>query len=80
MGAVPHICNGADVMAPGVVEVRGEFERRDLIVIKDEKFYKALAVAQALYNSEETQGRKSGKVAENLHFVGDRLWQAAKGI
>lgn len=27
MGAVPHICNGADVMAPGIVKVKGDFRK-----------------------------------------------------
>ena len=37
MGAVPHVCNGADVMAPGIVELEGKFSKGDLIAVLDEK-------------------------------------------
>ena len=76
MGAVPHICNGANVMAPGVVEVRGDFEESDLIVVRDERHGKALAVGKALKSSEGIRVADKGKVVENLHYVGDKLWKA----
>jgi len=76
MGAVPHICNGADVMAPGVVEVRGDFKAGGLVVVRDERHGKALAIGKALVDSEELRSLKRGKVVENLHYVGDRLWRS----
>ena len=76
MGAVPHICNGADVMAPGVVEVRGDFKAGDLVVVRDERHGKALAIGKALVDSGELRSLKRGKVVENLHYVGDRLWRS----
>ena len=36
MGAVSHVCNGADVMAPGVVDIRGDFKKNDLLLVLDE--------------------------------------------
>ncbi len=33
MGAVPYICNGADVMAPGLVKIVGDFTVADVLVI-----------------------------------------------
>jgi len=76
MGAVPHICNGADVMAPGVVEVRGDFKAGGLVVVRDERHGKALAIGRALVDCEELRSLKRGKVVENLHYVGDRLWRS----
>ncbi|KYH36237.1 MAG: PUA domain-containing protein [Candidatus Bathyarchaeota archaeon B23] len=76
MGAIPHICNGADVMAPGVVEVQGEFQPGDLVVVRDERYGKALAVGRALVGSEELRSLERGRVVKNLHYVGDRLWRA----
>ncbi len=76
MGAIPHVCNGADVMAPGVVEVRGDFEEGDLVVVRDERHGKALAVGRALKSSEGISLTDKGKVVENLHYVGDKLWKA----
>ncbi|MFB0543840.1 MAG: PUA domain-containing protein [Candidatus Bathyarchaeia archaeon] len=78
MGAVPHICGGADVMAPGITEVQGEFEKDALVVIKDERYGKALALGLALFSSGEMREMKSGRVIKNLHYVGDKIWEAYK--
>jgi len=78
MGAIPHICNGADIMAPGVTKVSGFFTVGQLIVILEEKFSKKIAIARALSNSSEIGEKKQGKVAENLHYIGDRFWKAIK--
>ena len=67
MGAVPYICNGADVMAPGIVEIRGKFKKENFVVIRDEKFDKALAISKTLFNLKETSLRKKGRVAKNIH-------------
>jgi len=73
MGAVRFVCNGADVMGPGVVGADADLKPGDAVWIRDEKNLKPLAVAIALVPaSEMVRGR--GKVAQNLHFVGDRLW------
>ena len=53
MGAVPHIVNGADVMRPGIKEFRGEFDEGDLVVVRDERNLKPLAVAITLVGLEE---------------------------
>lgn len=76
MGAIPHICNGADIMAPGIVRVEGEFKEGSLTVVLDEKHGKAIAVAKALVGSEEIKGLKHGRALKNLHYVGDAFWEA----
>jgi len=78
MGAVPYICNGADVMAPGVTKIDGVFTVGSIITISEERFSKKIAVARALSSSEEIVAKKQGKVAENLHYVSDKLWKAIK--
>jgi PUA-domain protein len=75
MGAVPYVCKGADVMAPGIKEVRGEFEVGELIVVRDVNHGKALAIGKALVRSDEMRGMGKGKAVKNLHHVGDKLWQ-----
>ena len=80
MGAVPHICNGADVMAPGVKGVEGEFPEGSLVVIVDERHGKPLAVGVALRSSEEIRKLKRGRVVRNLHYVGDKIWNLIKGL
>jgi len=80
MGAVPHICNGADVMAPGVVGIKGEFEADDLLLVVDERHRKPLAVGRALLNSQAMKSIKQGKIIKNLHYVGDKLWNILKQL
>ncbi|MCW4016378.1 MAG: RNA-binding protein [Candidatus Bathyarchaeota archaeon] len=74
MGAVPYVCKGADVMAPGVREVKGEFKANDLLFVVDERHGKPLAVGVALFSSEEMKTVTRGKTIKNLHYVGDKLW------
>lgn len=74
MGAVPHICNGADLMAPGIVRIQREFRTNDYVLIADERHNQPLAVATALMDSKEARCIRKGKVARNLHYVGDALW------
>jgi len=78
MGAIPHVCGGADVMAPGIVKVQGDFEKDDLLVVRDERHGKALAIGSALLSSKEMRETKKGKVVRNLHYVGDKIWEAYK--
>ncbi len=74
MGAVPYVCKGADVMAPGVVSVKGEFEETDLLLVTDERHSKPLAIGVALFNSQAMKNMKHGKIVKNVHHVGDKLW------
>jgi len=78
MGAVPHLCNGADLMAPGIVKITGEFQAEALAVVVDERFSKPIALVKTLYNSREISEKRQGKVARNIHYVGDRFWKAFK--
>jgi len=74
MGAIPYVCNGADVMAPGIMDIEGGFEKDGLLVIRDVKHRKALGIGAALYSSEDMKGLKKGKAILTLHHVGDKIW------
>ena len=76
MGAIRFVCNGADVMAPGIVET-DEFDADALVIIRDVTHGKALAVGKAGKSSLEILSDKRGKVIKNLHYVGDKLWESA---
>jgi PUA domain protein len=78
MGAVPHVCNGAHVMAPGIRGLHGEFERGDLVVIVDEKHSKALAIGEALFSHDEMVRVNKGMVIRTIHFVGDKTWDRTR--
>ncbi len=80
MGAVGHICNGADIMAPGIVRFEGEFSGKSLILVVDLKHGKPLALGEVLYDSETAKTTKKGIVIKNVHFVGDKVWGAMKNI
>jgi PUA domain protein len=78
MGAVPHVVGGADIMAPGIRKVSGEFTERQFLVVVDEKHGKYLAVGRALVGSGPMAATKKGKVVENIHYVGDMIWEVIK--
>ena len=73
-GAIPHVCNGADVMAPGIKEIKGSFKEGALVVIGDSEHKKALAVGLAVLGDGDARQTRKGKVVKNLHYVGDPIW------
>ena len=78
MGAVPYVCKGADVMAPGVVKVEGEFRKGDIVAVVDQKYGKLLALGESLQDSETARATKKGAVVKNMHYVSDKIWDLAK--
>lgn len=78
MGAIPHVCNGADIMRPGIREIHGEFGKGAVLLIKDIKFGKSIGICVAEFSSGSMQSMAKGKAAQNVHYVGDRFWQALK--
>ncbi len=80
MGAVSRVCNGADVMAPGVVRIEGEFDKEDLLLITDERHGKPLAIGIALFGSQVVKPLRHGKIVKTIHHVGDKLWSVLKDI
>jgi PUA-domain protein len=80
MGAVPYVCNGADVMAPGIVRVEGDFGKGGLVLVVDEKHGKPLALGESLSDSESVRNTKQGAVIKNVHFVSDKIWNFARTL
>jgi PUA-domain protein len=80
MGAVRFVCNGADVMAPGIVRYEGTFGKGDLIVVVDVKYGKPLALGETLLTSDEAKATKHGPVIKSRHYVSDKVWNAAKAL
>jgi len=79
MGAVAHVANGAQIMRPGVTQIKNSFSKGDLVVIQDEKFGKAIAIGVAEMTSSEMQAVSKGKVISNIHYVGDTFWKEFGG-
>ena len=80
MGAVPYVCKGADVMAPGIVKVDGEFGKGDIVVVVDVKHGKPLALGESIFESETAKATKKGAVVKNLHYVSDKIWDLSKTV
>jgi PUA-domain protein len=80
MGAVPYVCKGATVMAPGIVRVEGKFGKGDLVLVVDMKHGKALALGESLLDAETAKQTKKGPVVKTLHYVSDKIWEYIKTI
>ena len=74
MGAVKFVTNGADVMAPGIVDADENIDEDDQVWICDETHHKPLAVGIALMSGEQMLEEKQGKAIRTIHYVGDHLW------
>ncbi|MFB6217071.1 MAG: DUF1947 domain-containing protein, partial [Candidatus Aenigmatarchaeota archaeon] len=64
MGAIEPISTGADIMAPGIVEVEEGISEGDIVAIDDEENRKVLAIGSVIVDSSELTG-EGGKVIEN---------------
>lgn len=80
MGAVPHVCNGANIMAPGIVRFEGVFRRGDYVFVVDEKHSKTIAIGEAIYDVDAAEKTAEGAVIRNIHFVGDKIWNSIKKL
>lgn len=75
MGAVKFVYNGADVMAPGIVDADATIAVGDFVWIRDERNLRPLAVGEALMTGAEMRVAKKGKSVRSIHHVGDDLWK-----
>ncbi|HXU96129.1 MAG TPA: PUA domain-containing protein [Candidatus Nitrosotalea sp.] len=78
-GAIKFVCNGANVMRPGIKKF-SEFKKDDIICVVEDVHNKFLAVGKALVSSEEMSSITKGEVVKNLHYISDKYWEAAKLI
>jgi len=79
MGAVKFMCKGANVMRPGIKNY-SEFEKDEIVCVKEESQNKFLAVGKAIVSSSELEMMKKGKVIENMHYISDQYWEIGKTI
>jgi len=74
MGAVKFVYNGADIMAPGIVDADESIEEGDLVWVRDVEHEQPLAVGKAMTNGNEMIQSEKGKVVKSLHHVGDEMF------
>ena len=75
MGAVPFVCNGANVMSAGINRVSPEIVKGQYVWIREENHHKPLAVGQTLLGSKEMLSLEKGKAIKALHYIGDKVWE-----
>lgn len=76
MGAVRFVCKGANVMRPGVT-AHDRFEAGQIVCVKEERHGKYLAAGTAAMSGDEADAAQNGEVVRTLHYVSDRIWEAA---
>ncbi len=79
MGAVEFMCKGANLMRPGIMSY-SEFDKDEIVCVKEESQNKFLAVGKAVVSSTELETMEKGKVIENMHYVSDQFWEIGKNI
>jgi PUA domain protein len=79
VGAIKFVCNGANIMRPGIKKFT-QFQKDEIICVVEEVHNKFLAVGKALVSSSEMASITKGEVVKNLHYISDKYWEAAKLI
>lgn len=76
-GAVKAVLRGADLFVPGIKEYLCNCKEGEIILATtlDDK---PVAVTKALISREEAEKSKKGKFSQNLHYLGDQIWQMCK--
>src|SRR3989442_1694669 len=79
MGAVRFIYNGADVMAPGIVDADPGIRAGDIVWVRDEKNGRPLAIGRAIMEGAAMAREEKGKAIQTIHHVGDEIWRLGGG-
>ena len=76
-GAVKFVCNGANVMRPGIKSYN-DFQKDQIVCVAEITHDKFLAVGKSLVSSAEMPTMQKGEVVKNLHYISDKYWESAK--
>jgi PUA domain protein len=79
-GAIKFMLNGADVMRPGIKSFDQWGEPGKIVIVKEEKKGRAIAVGKATVASSEAQSMTKGVCLKNVHHLGDRYWTIHKQV
>ena len=79
MGAVKFMCNGANVMRPGIKKY-SEFVKNDIVCIIEESKHKFLSIGKAMNDSSELETMSKGEIIKNIHYISDKYWEIFKTI
>lgn len=73
-GAIRYLLNGADIMRPGIRKFDDWGASGSIVVIKEEKKGRAIAIGLSTVSSFEASAMIKGSCLKNLHYIGDRYW------
>ena len=79
MGAVKFMCNGANVMRPGIKN-HTVVSKDEIVCFVEESQHKFLAFGKSLIDSSEMEQMTKGEVLKNLHYISDKYWEISKTI
>ena len=79
MNAVKFVCNGANIMRPGITDFT-TFEESEIVLVKDQTHKKELAVCISLVDDVNGKKMEKGVVLNNVHHIGDVYWETKKTI
>lgn len=79
-GAIKFLLNGADVMRPGIRKFDEWGPAGRMVVVREEKKGRAVAVGPASVTSSEAQTMTKGGCVKNVHHVGDKYWNLHKSV
>ena len=73
-GAIPFLLKGADMMRPGIEKIEGDFEKGEMVLIKNQNYPKVIGVGIAELNKAEMQNQQKGKSIKILHYIKDSFY------
>jgi len=79
-GAIKFLLNGADVMRPGIRKLDDWGEAGKMVVVREEKKGRAIAVGPSAVASPEARSMTKGSCIKNLHHLGDKYWNSHKAL
>lgn len=79
MNAIKFVCNGANIMRPGITDFSA-FKESEIVLVKDQTHKKELAVCISIVDDENGRKMEKGVVLNNIHHIGDEYWEMKKTI
>lgn len=73
-GAVRFVAGGAEIFRPGIIEIDEKIEKDEVISVVEETHRRVIAIGKALQSGAEMKLLKQGPMVQNLHYVGDAIW------
>jgi PUA-domain protein len=71
-GAVPHIINGSNLFAPGILEMDPEIRKGDMVFIKN-KDGLYIAIGEANDDAGNIMLSRKGEAVKILHYLNDKI-------